>query len=289
MNIHEGEQDMQQIGQEFEVRTPQNFMEMIERKWGEGKYVCVGLDSELGRIPESMQGSVSAFNHEIIDATHDLVAAYKPNFAFYEALGAKGIEILVDTVQYIKEAHPDIPVILDAKRADIGNTNNGSVEFAFKECGADAITVNPYLGRVALEPFLQQANKGIIVLARTSNDGAGEFQDLMIDGRPLYLHVAEHAVNEWNENGNIGLVMGATSPEELGRVRDLFPDVPLLIPGIGAQGGDPEKVIHAARHRMLINNSRGIIFASGGKDFAQAARQATLNTQVQIAAGMSSS
>lgn len=290
MSIHERGQDMQQHGREFEVPTSQNFMEMVEKKWSEGKYVCVGLDSELGKIPESIRRfGISTFNHEIIDATHDLVAAYKPNYAFYEAQGAKGIAALVETVRYIKQAHPDIPVILDAKRADIGNTNNGSVQFAFEECGADAITVNPYLGRKALEPFLEQGNKGIIVLARTSNEGAGEFQDLeQLDGRPLYQHVADHAVNEWNENGNIGLVMGATSPEELRQVREFFPDVLLLIPGVGAQGGDAEKVVNAARHRFLINSSRGVIFASGGADFANAAREATIQTQEHITAAMNS-
>lgn len=274
---------------ELEVARPQNFIEMVERKWNEGKYLCVGLDSELGKIPESVRGfGISSFNHEVIDSTYDLVAAYKPNFAFYEAQGVEGIEALVKTVRYIKDAHPDIPVILDAKRADIGNTNMGSVHFAFEVCGADAITVNPYLGRKALEPFLQQANKGIIVLARTSNEGADEFQDLIVEGRPLYQHVADHAVNMWNENGNIGLVMGATNPEELRQVRDLFPDVPLLIPGIGAQGGDTEKVIQAARHRFLINSSRGIIFASNGTDFAKAAREATIRTQEQITTAMGS-
>lgn len=260
-----------------------NFRQMLEKKWSEGKFVCVGLDSELGKIPESIHkkhvaDTIREFNLRIVDATKDLVCAYKPNLAFYAAQGANGLDALWQTIRNIKIRAPDVPVILDAKYADIGNTNAGYVKFAFEYLGADAVTVHPYLGREALQPFLNCKDKGIFVLCRTSNPGAGEFQDLVISGVPLYNHVARHVASHWNVNDNCALVVGATYPDELRQVRMLVGDMPILIPGIGAQGGDVEKTVEAAGgNRMIINSSRGIIFASNGPDFAEAARRETLS------------
>ena len=224
------------------------------------------------------------FNQQIVDSTHDLVCAYKPNAAFYEAQGDQGLRALARTIRYIKEQHPDIPVILDVKRADIGNTNLGYVQAAFDELGADAITVHPYLGKDALEPFLARKDKGIIVLVRTSNPGAGEFQDLYVSElielstTRLYEYVATKVSKEWNENENVGIVVGATYPTELAHIRKIVGDMPILIPGVGAQGGEVEATVTSGKDSrgwgMIINSSRGIIFASKGEDFAQAARKA---------------
>ena len=214
-----------------------NFMEMLKAKWDERKFVCVGLDSEFGKIPESARRSgsecdvsvantVVAFNRAIVKATKDLVCAYKPNAAFYEAHGGEGIGALQRTIADIHVIAPDVPVILDAKRADIGNTNAGYVDAAFGFLGADAITVHPYLGAEALQPFLARAEKGVIVLCRTSNPGAGEFQDLSVNGEPLYRFVARRVASEWNKNGNCSLVVGATYPDELREVRGLVGDMP---------------------------------------------------------------
>ena len=264
-----------------------NFMEMLHAKWDEGKFVCVGLDSDPTKIPESVgKGTVSQeqiveFNSRIIDATRDLVCAYKPNIAFYATYGIPGWHALRNTIDWVNQVAPEIPVILDAKRADIGNTNRGYVAEVFDVLGADAVTVNPYFGAEALQPFLERKDKGIIVLCRTSNKGAGEFQDLTVLGQgPLYRVVAQHVASEWNKNGNCALVIGATSPAELAEVRGIVGDgFPILIPGIGKQGGDLEKTVNAGRDSksqgMIINSSSGIIFASDGEDFAEAARRET--------------
>ena len=275
-----------------------NFMEMLKARWAEGKFVCVGLDSEFGKIPESalrsgnescvsVANTIVAFNRVIVEATKDTVCAYKPNIAFYEAHGDEGIVALHRTIVDIHAIAPDVPVILDAKRADIGNTNNGYVKMAFEYFGADAITVHPYLGAEALKPFLQMPHKGIIVLCRTSNPGADEFQDLQVlvgegiqtTSKPLYRVVAKNVAEHWNKNGNCAVVVGATYPKELAEVRKIVGDMPILIPGIGAQGGDLEESVNAGKDSknqgMIINSSRGIIFASSGEDFAEAARRET--------------
>lgn len=251
------------------------FLSLLERKWSDGRFVSVGLDSDTTQLPTGFDQL--SFNKKIIDETIDLAGAYKPNAAFYERLGPVGIQTLIATVKHIKGLDPDMPVILDAKRADIGSTNNGYVEFAFDIVGADAITVHPYLGKEALKPFFDRADKGVIVLARTSNPGAGEFQDLFVaPNEPLYLRVARTVAQDWNVNGNAGLVVGATYPEELARVREIAPRLPILIPGVGKQGGDLEQAVRNGRDTnaqgMIINSSRDIIFASSGPDFAQAAR-----------------
>ena len=206
-----------------------NFRELLEAQWEQGKFLCVGLDSEYEKIPEAArQGGVGetivAFNRAIIDATKDIVCAYKPNSAFYEAHGDEGCKAMRATIQYIREVAPQVPVILDSKRADIGNTNNGYVASAFDHLHADAITVNPYPGREALLPFLERKEKGVIVWCRTSNNGAGEFQDLLIDGEPLYKIVARHVAEKWNENGNCALVVVRTLDDEKPSDDEGYPD-----------------------------------------------------------------
>jgi len=296
--------------------SERNFRELLEAQWSRGNFVCVGLDSEYDKLPESVKyvcifglklwkrapwRAVLRFNRAIVRATKNLVCAYKPNIAFYEALGEKGLRALRMTIGYIHQVAPDVVVILDAKRADIGNTNAGYVGAAFDFLQADAITVHPYLGAEALQPFLDRADKGVIVLCRTSNPGAGEFQDLPVaidneEGRflaealgieakmygyvaKLYQHVAYRVAKHWNKNGNCVLVVGATYPDELREVRGLVGDMSILIPGIGAQGGDVEKTVSAGKDSrgqgMIINSSRGIIFASKGADFAEAAHRET--------------
>jgi len=249
--------------------------------------VCVGLDPHLEAIPDVLKAENSSveevlftFNREIIDATADLVCAYKPNSAFYEAEGDAGMRALKRTVAYIAEHYSDIPVILDAKRGDIGSTSEAYARAAFDELGADAVTVQPYLGADALEPFLKRADKGIFVLAKTSNPGAGEFQELTLEGGgQLWQRVVRRVATEWNGNGNCGLVGSGRSPETLAAMRALAPDLPILVPGVGAQGGDAAAAVLAGKDEkgkgLIVNSSRGIIFASSGADFAQAARKAT--------------
>ncbi|HEX5448106.1 MAG TPA: orotidine-5'-phosphate decarboxylase [Candidatus Saccharimonadales bacterium] len=251
--------------------------------------LCVGLDSGPDKIPAHITGRdrVFEFNKAIIDATHELVCAYKPNSAFYEASGAAGLKQLKLTCDYLKSTYPDISIILDAKRADIGSTNTGYVKFAFDYLGADAITVQPYLGREALAPFLDRKDKGIIVLCRTSNPGSGEFQDLKTDGKKLYQAIAENVRDQWNQNGNCLLVAGATYPRELSDLRKIMgDDFVFLVPGIGAQGGDVEATIKAGMNKsggdLIVNSSRGIIFASEGKNFAQSAASQAKTTRQAI-------
>src|SRR6266851_4040218 len=270
------------------------FITKLEACWQRDNFVCVGLDSDYDQLPDAIKAGRSVedallhFNREIIDATHDLVCAYKPNAAFYEAQGEAGLRALMNTVNYIREAYPRIPVILDAKRADIGSTNLGYVQSAFDGMGVDAITVHPYPGKEALAPFLARKEKGIIVLVKTSNPGSGEFQDLPVgpEQEPLYLVVARHVAQEWNSKGNCVIVVGATYPEELRRARALVGDMPILIPGIGTQGGEVAATVQAGKDSrgwgMIISASRSIIFASKGSDFAVATRAATEQLRAEI-------
>jgi orotidine-5'-phosphate decarboxylase len=225
---------------------------------------------------------VLQFNKTIIEATCDLVCAYKPNLAFYEALGIEGLATLEKTVKYMPG---DIPVIGDAKRGDIGNTARAYARALFSVLGFDAATVNPYLGFDSLEPFINYQDKGVFILCRTSNKGASDFQNLCTNGLPLYEAVAQKA-KEWNIHGNIGLVVGATYPEELKRVRSICPEMPLLIPGIGAQGGDLASAVgygvDAHGEKAIINVSRQILYASKEKNFAQAARNVAEKLRNQI-------
>ncbi len=260
-----------------------NFRDMLEKNWAAGKFLCVGLDPDFEKVPEHLKrhgihDALLAFNRGIIDATADIAGSYKPNTAFYEAYGDIGWEVLRETIQYIRENAPDAPVIADAKRGDIGNSNNGYVDAIFKHLQADAITVHPYLGAEALKPFLEQSDKGVIVLCRTSNPGAREVQDLLVGDIPLYQAVARMVADSWNANGNCALVVGATYPNELALVRSIAPDLPILIPGVGAQGGDVKKTIENGRDArgcgMIIASSRAIMYASNGTDFEEAAHRA---------------
>jgi len=239
-------------------------------------YLCVGLDPDPSLLP---QKDVLAFNRAVIEVTADLACAYKPNLAFYEALGPAGLEVLHRTVEAIPK---DVPTIADAKRADIGNTAAAYARALFDIYGFDAATVNPYLGGDALGPFLERADKGVFVLCRTSNPGGADLQDRLVvaDGgpRPLYEVVAELAQEKWNARGNVGLVVGATYPQELGRVRQICPRLTLLLPGVGAQGADVAAAVSNALDEdgsgFIISSSRQILYASSGRDYAQAARRA---------------
>ena len=269
--------------------------ELLAAQFAQGRHLVVGLDPDLERIPASVAAGaapterVVEFNRRIVEQTADIACAYKPNAAFYEALGAEGFRALSETVAAIRDSAPDAAIILDAKRADIGSTNAGYVSAAFEQLGADAITVHPYLGGEALAPFLERTEKLIFVLARTSNPGAGELQDLIADGVPLYRHVARAVARDWNGAGNCGLVVGATYPEEMRAIREDVPaTMPILIPGVGAQGGDVAATVaanvDAGSNAYLIAASRSIIYASPGEDFAEAARSAAQALDAEISA-----
>ncbi len=260
-----------------------NFREKIARAVKQNNsLVCVGLDSDPEKLPKHLRGPQARveFNAAIIDATKDLVCAYKPNSAFYEATGAEGLHELKQTCDYIHRIAPNVPIILDAKRADIGTTNLGYIEYAFEYLQVDAITIHPYMGRESLKPFLDRTDKGIIVLCRTSNPGAGEFQDLRVNGKRLYQVVAEKVRDEWNGNNNCALVAGGTYPQEIAEIRELVgEDMLFLVPGIGAQGGNIEQTVKAGCNSkgqgIIINSARNIIYASSDKDFAKNARKET--------------
>ena len=246
--------------------------------------LCVGLDPDPEWMPDGI--SVFEFNKAIVNATSDLVCAYKPQFAFYEALGKEGMDALRHTIRYIPDS---IPVIADAKRGDIGNVSKAYAKAIFTELNFDATTVSPYLGFDSIEPFIRYHDKGVFILCRTSNDGAADFQSLLsqVDNisLPLFEIVAMKA-SQWNTHGNIGLVVGATYPKELKLIRENHPDMPLLIPGIGAQGGDLALTVSygvdAAGEKAIINSSRQIIYASREENFAEAAREAALTLRNQI-------
>lgn len=240
--------------------------------------VCVGLDPEPEKFPAHLRGRPDAildFCRAIVDATAGLVCAFKPQVAHFAAHRAE--DALERLIAHIHEHHPGIPVILDAKRGDIGSTAQRYASEAFDRYGADAVTVNPYLGRDSVQPFLDRVDKGVVVLCRTSNPGGADFQALDCGGEPLYLRVAKTIAHDWNANGNCALVVGATWPEELGRVRAAVGDMPLLVPGVGAQGGDVEAVVRNGKNaqgaRLIISSSRAILYAGSGADFADAARR----------------
>ncbi len=249
----------------------------IRRK---GSYLCIGLDSDPGKIPAHLNREahpVFAFNRAIIDATHDLAVAYKPNLAFYEAMGTDGMDQLAMTVDYIRSVDPNLFIIADAKRGDIGNTAEQYAKAFFIRYDFDAITLSPYMGRDSIEPFLQFTGKWAILLALTSNPGANDFQmQRFSDGEPLYEKVLRESAT-WGTHDNLMYVVGATRPEYLRRIRKIVPEHFLLVPGVGAQGGSLEMVLENGKSShggLLINNSRGIIFAGSGPDFAEKARGA---------------
>lgn len=265
-----------------------SFMQSLAQAWQRNdSLVCVGLDPEPAKFPASLRDDGDAifnFCRAIVDATADRVCAFKPQIAHFAALGAE--DALQRLIAHIHAAHPGVPVILDAKRGDIGSTAQHYASEAFDRYGADAVTVNPYLGRDSVQPFLNRADKGVIILCRTSNPGARDLQDLDVGGRTLYQHVAETVARDWNANGNCALVVGATYPDELADVRGRIGDLPLLVPGVGAQGGDVEAVVRSGRSAagtgLMVSSSRAILYAGSGADFAQAARTAATTLRDEI-------
>jgi len=271
-----------------EVDVGGGFRELLQAAWRRsGSMLCVGLDPDPARFPSSLDGSRDAifrFCREIVDATADLVCAFKPQIAYFAAQGAE--RQLEQLCTYIRELHPGVVLLLDAKRGDIGPTAEQYAREAFHRYGAHAVTASPYLGTDTLEPFLRHRGHGVFVLCRTSNPGSGDFQSLLIDGEPLFAHVARRAQLEWSEIGEVGLVVGATYPSELALVRSICPDLPILVPGVGAQGGDIEAIMEvgadAAGEGMLVNSSRAVLYASAGADFAEAARIVAMQTRDEL-------
>jgi orotidine-5'-phosphate decarboxylase len=267
------------------------FVTRLRAAWDEkDSLACVGLDPLIERLPAHIAAHASPifhFNKAIIDATADLVCAYKPQFAHYAACEAE--DQLERTIEYIHRAYPGIPVILDAKRGDVDSTAERYAIEAFERYGADAVTVNPYLGGDSLEPFLRYADRGVLVVCRTSNPGARDLQDLDVGGRKLFAVVAELAATRWNSRGNCLLVVGATYPQELAEVRAITGDMPLLLPGVGAQGADVRAAVAAGQSAdgrgLIVSSSRAIVHASSGVDFAAAARAATIRLRDEINAG----
>lgn len=264
------------------------FAEALRAAWAAShSLLCVGLDPDPSRFPLHLQGRTDAiyeFCRGIVDATADLVCAYKPQIAYFAAERAEAqLEALV---AYIHERAPGIPVLLDSKRGDIGSTAEQYAREAFERYRADAVTVNPYMGRDSVEPYLEWPDRGVIVLCRTSNPGGSDLQFLDTGGRPLYQHVAELVSGHWDPGGRCALVVGATFPRELGEVRRIVGDMPLLVPGIGAQGGDVAATMAAGRCTdgtgLMINSSRAILYAGQGEDFAAAARQVAIVTRDAI-------
>ena len=271
------------------MKSSQTFQDKLAASWkATNSLVCVGLDPEPKKFPDGFRdapGGIFEFNKAIVDATRDLVCAYKPQFAHYAAHAAENQ--LEHTINYIKSTCPNAIVILDSKRGDIGSTAEQYAHEAFERYDADAVTVNPYLGRDSVEPFLKHGDKGVIILCRTSNPGAKDFQDLNVGpGRKLFHHVAEQVAKEWNTNGNCMLVVGATYPEELADIRSRVGDLPFLVPGVGAQGGDVAKVMAAGKTAagtgLVISSSRAILYASSGDNFAEAARKAATELRDSI-------
>jgi orotidine-5'-phosphate decarboxylase len=261
------------------------FMQALRQRWHDAdSLVCVGLDPEPSRFPARFSGdpdAVFAFCRDIVDATAAYACAFKPQIAHFAALGAE--DALARLIAHVHDDHSGIPVILDAKRGDIGSTARHYAAEAFDRYAADAVTANPYLGRDAMQPFLDRAGKGVVILCRTSNPGAGDLQDLEVRGadgreRPLYQHVAETVARDWNGHGNCALVVGATWPGQLREVRAIVGGMPLLVPGVGAQGGDVEAVVRNARDGdgagLVVSSSRAILYASAGNDYARAAATA---------------
>ena len=270
-----------------------SFMQALRARWEQANsLVCVGLDPEPAKFPEKFAGdpdAVFSFCRDIVDATAEVACSFKPQIAHFAALGAE--DALARLVAYIHATHPGIPVILDSKRGDIGSTAQHYASEAFDRYAADAVTANPYLGRDSLQPFLDRADRGVVILCRTSNPGAGDLQDLVVQAeggtaRPLYQHVAQTVARDWNGHGNCALVVGATWPGQLREVRAIVGDMPLLVPGVGAQGGDVEAVVANARTAdgtgLIISSSRAVLYASRGADYAEAAARTARSLRDEI-------
>lgn len=262
-----------------------NLIDQIKKK---KSFLCIGLDVDLTKIPQHLlkeEDPIFAFNKAIIDATHHLCVAYKPNTAFYEAYGLKGWQALERTINYINKNHPEIFTIADAKRGDIGNTSTMYAKAFLEDLGFDSVTVAPYMGKDSVEPFLAFHDKHTILLALTSNQGAFDFQTKTVDGIELYKQVLETS-KSWQNSKNLMYVVGATKAEFLADIRKIIPDSFLLVPGVGAQGGNLQEVCKYGMNEnigLLINSSRGIIYASNSEDFAYAASNAANNLQTQMA------
>ncbi|WP_073218396.1 orotidine-5'-phosphate decarboxylase [Massilia sp. CF038] len=266
------------------------FIQQLSAAWTTNQsMLCVGLDPDVARLPAALQNEpdgIFTFCKAIIDATADLACAFKPQIAYFAALGAE--RQLEQVCAYLRANYPHLPLILDAKRGDIGATAKQYAREAFDRYGADAVTVNPYMGFDSVEPYMEWRERGVIVLCRTSNAGGSDLQFLNVDGKPLYQHVASLVGNKWNQNGQCALVVGATFPEELAQVRALVGEMPLLVPGVGAQGGDVAATVRAGKTAsgggLMINSSRAILYAEpvAGEDFADAARRVALETRDAI-------
>ena len=269
------------------------FTQTLAAAWKKNdSLLCVGLDPDPAKFPAHLKNRPDAifdFCKSIVDATADLVCCFKPQIAYFAAHAAE--DQLKDLIAHIHAKYPGIPVILDAKRGDIGSTAEQYAREIFERYGADAITANPYMGRDSIDPYLAYADKGVILLCRTSNPGGSDLQFLEVGaGKKLYEHVAELVATQWNTNGQCALVVGATFPQELARVRELVGDMPLLVPGVGAQGGDVEATVRAGRtlppdargSGLMINSSRAILYAGKGEDYADAARRAASDTRELI-------
>ena len=257
------------------------FIEKLRARWqAANSLVCVGLDPDPAKFPDAFvddDDALFAFCRDIVDATAEFACAFKPQIAYFAAHN-DGEVALQRLIAHIAANHPDVPVILDAKRGDIGSTAEQYAVEAFDRFGADAVTLNPYMGRDSAAPFLQRGDRGCVFLCHTSNPGARDFQELDVGGEPLYQRIARTIANDWNTDGNCSLVVGATFPGELKVIRGLVGDMPLLIPGIGVQGGDVEATVRNGKAAegtgLMINSSRGILYASNAADYAEAAARA---------------
>lgn len=266
------------------------FVEQLGNAWrSNNSLLCVGLDPDVAKFPQEVKNlpdNIYTFCKTIVDATADTVCAFKPQIAYFAALRAE--DQLETICRYIKKAYPQIPIILDAKRGDIGATAEQYAREAFERYNADAVTVNPYMGFDSVAPYLEWKERGVIVLCRTSNAGGSDLQFLPVHGRPLFQHVADMVADKWNTNGQCGLVVGATFPKELAEVRALVGDMPLLVPGIGAQGGDVAATVQAGKTSngtgMMINSSRAILYAKPleKESYAEAARRVAIETRDAI-------
>ena len=264
--------------------TSTNFFERLrQRQTSIGSTLCIGLDPDLSRIPKPCKDSsrpIFEFNKAIIDATLDLAACYKPQIAHYASEAAE--DELLATIEYLK--NHNVPVLLDAKRGDVGSTAEMYAREVFERYAADATTVNPYLGKDSMDPYLDYPDRGVFILCRTSNPGGSDLQNLLLEGGlTLYEHVARQACDHWNTNNNVGLVVGATRPEELRQIRKICGDMTFLLPGVGAQGADVKQMVFAGQGGgMLVSSSRAILYAGEGEDFAEKARKVALETRDEI-------
>ncbi|WP_323018441.1 orotidine-5'-phosphate decarboxylase [Castellaniella sp.] len=271
------------------------FIDKLNRAWSsQDSLLMVGLDPDIRRFPAELADRPDAifeFCRRIVDATAPFACGFKPQIAHFAAQSAE--DQLLDLCRYIHEHHPDLPIVLDAKRGDIGSTAEQYAREVFERYQADAVTVNPYMGRDSVQPYIDYGDRGVIILCRTSNRGGADLQDMRLaNGTPLYLHVADQVARVWNTTGQCALVVGATFPEEIAQVRRRVGDMPLLVPGIGAQGGDIRATVQAGRttagHGMMINSSRAILYASQGDDWAEAAAKTARATRSAIRLALSS-